>query len=117
MVETVNRHVSKKRIQWLDVMKCFGIFAIYLGHFGPESGYSHDFVFTHHVTLFFFVSGCTEALSRNNKQIRIYLAQKVKNILVPYFLFALLSIIVYELSENAPAVSGVVQYAKEFGID
>lgn len=103
MVETVNKHISKTRIQWLDVMKCFGIFAIYLGHFGPESGYSHDFVFTHHVTLFFFVSGCTEALSRNNKQIRIYLSQKVKNILVPYFLFALLSIIVYELSENAPA--------------
>ena len=54
-------------------MKCFGIFAIYLGHFGPDGGYSYDFVFTHHVALFFFVSGCTEALSASDRKIVPYI--------------------------------------------
>lgn len=29
---------GKKRIQWVDVAKFLGIFAIYLGHFGKSGG-------------------------------------------------------------------------------
>lgn len=100
---SANKSVQKTRIQWLDVMKCFGIFAIYLGHFGPSGGYSYDFVFTHHVALFFFVSGCTEAVSTFNRKIIPYLQRRIKTILVPYFFFGIVSIIVYTLTANASA--------------
>ena len=100
---SVNKPTRKTRVQWLDVMKCFGIFAIYLGHFGPSGGYSYDFVFTHHVALFFFVSGCTEAVSTSNRKIIPYLQRRVKTILIPYFFFGVLSIIVYTFTTNASA--------------
>lgn len=92
---------GKQRVRWLDVMKCLGIFAIYLGHLGPQVGYSYDFVFSHHVALFFFASGCSEALSTGNQNIRSYLKKRIHSILIPYFVFGIISIAVYELSCNA----------------
>lgn len=89
------------RIKWLDIMKCLGIFAIYLGHFGPSAGYSYDFVFSHHVALFFFAAGCTEAISRDSGNIISYVSKRIKAILLPYFVFALFSIVVYALTVNA----------------
>lgn len=94
---------QKRRVPWLDVMKCFGIFAIYLGHFGPSGGYSYDFVYTHHVALFFFVSGCTEALSASGKRIVPYIRRRVRSLLIPYFFFGTASVIVYTLTANAGA--------------
>ena len=76
---------AKKRIKWLDVMKCFGIFAIYLGHFGSDGRDSYAFVFTHHVALFFFVSGCAEALSTSDRRILPYIQKRIKTLLIPYF--------------------------------
>ena len=94
---------AKKRIKWLDVMKCFGIFAIYLGHFGSDGRDSYDFVFTHHVALFFFVSGCAEALSTSDRRILPYIQKRIKTLLIPYFFFGILSIVIYTLMENASA--------------
>lgn len=93
--------ITSGRIRWLDVMKCLGIFAIYLGHLGPSVGYSYDFVFSHHVALFFFASGCAEALSTENRNAAVYLKKRVRTILIPYFVFGIISIAVYELSCNA----------------
>ena len=103
MTAAMNTAASKKRIKWMDVMKCFGIFAIYLGHFGPDGGYSYDFVFTHHVALFFFVSGCTEALSASDRKIVPYIQKRIRTLLVPYFFFGVLSIVFYTLTANASA--------------
>lgn len=47
----------KQRLGWVDVVRCFGMFAIYLGHFGEQAGHAYTFVYTHHVALFFFISG------------------------------------------------------------
>jgi len=54
----------KERINYLDVAKFIGIFCIYLGHFGTYAGAAYPFVFTFHVPLFFFLSGCSETMSR-----------------------------------------------------
>ena len=48
----------KKRVEWIDIAKFLGIFAIYLGHFGDSAGHAFTFVFAFHVPLFFFLSGC-----------------------------------------------------------
>lgn len=93
--------MQTSRVQWLDVMKCLGIFAIYLGHFGQAAGYSYDFVFSHHVALFFFAAGCTEAISKSNQNLKAYIAKRTKTILVPYFVFAIFSIFIFALTGNA----------------
>lgn len=81
----------KDRIKWIDVMKFFGIFAIYLGHFGIQAGRAADFVFTHHVALFFLISGCVENLNTEDNIVK-YAVKKVKTILVPCFFFAYVTV-------------------------
>lgn len=93
-----------KRVNWIDVTKCFGIFAIYLGHFLTSAGKSYPFVFTHHVPLFFFISGCTENFNKE-KQIGTQILKKFKSIMLPFWLFSLLSIIIQIIMTDANITS------------
>ncbi len=83
----------KERIRWIDIAKFFGIFAIYLGHFGGLVGKSYYFVFSHHVPLFFFISGCMEIYNREDNLVK-YVIKKIKTIMIPFWVFAALSAIV-----------------------
>lgn len=83
----------KERIKWVDVAKFLGIFAIYLGHFGTTAGMTRDFVFIYHVPLFFFLSGCMSTLD-NEKNILKFVWKKLKSLMIPFWIFALLSIVV-----------------------
>lgn len=86
----------KERVEWVDTAKLFGMFAIYIGHFGTFAGRIYPFVFAYHVPLFFFLSGCMEYYA---KEIPFHtlVMKKAKRILFPYVLFCLLSIVVYTL--------------------
>lgn len=83
----------KERIRWIDIAKCFGIFAIYLGHLGSAVGRSFYFVFSHHVALFFFLAGCMEVFNKEENFVK-YLIKKIKNVMVPFWIFAGMSAIV-----------------------
>lgn len=87
------------RIKWVDVAKFIGIFSIYLGHL--DQGASRNFVFLFHVPLFFLISGCMENFNKEENFLK-YLLKKVKNILIPFFIFSILSIIINVLNSNAP---------------
>jgi len=89
----------KERVKWIDIAKFFGIFAIYLGHFGELAGRSYPFVFTHHVPLFFFISGCVENYNKEENIIK-YGWKKIKTIIIPFWVFAVLSAIVSTLDTN-----------------
>lgn len=82
----------EKRIKYLDVAKFIGIFCIYLGHFGNYAGLAYGFVFNFHVPLFFFLSGCTESLSSDCSWHK-YVLKNIKNILIPFYLFAIISVV------------------------
>ena len=86
----------KARVQWLDVLKLIGILEVFVGHYATLAGRSYLYVFTHHVALFFFAAGCAEALNTETHFIR-YLSKKVEGLLVPFYLFGLLSIFVVAL--------------------
>jgi fucose 4-O-acetylase-like acetyltransferase len=92
--------MDKRRVQWIDVAKFFGIFAIYLGHFSDAAGLSYQFVFTHHVALFFLISGCTETFNQET-HLGKYIIKKIKNVLLPFFFFSFLSIIIRIISTDA----------------
>ena len=79
----------KQRLGWVDVVRCFGIFAIYLGHFGNQAGRASPFVFTHHVALFFFISGCLAP--RTAMSFFEYLKKIIGDLLVPWLVFAVSS--------------------------
>lgn len=90
---------GQDRITWIDVVKFFGIFAIYLGHFANAAGKSYAFVFTYHVPLFFFVSGCMENFNVE-KNMGKYVCKKLKTIMIPFWMFSILSIIIRVILED-----------------
>lgn len=90
----------EKRIKWVDAARCFGMFAIYLGHFGDLAGRGCAFVYTHHVALFFLLSGCMESIS-HEADFLTYLKKIIKNILVPWLFFAVCAVFYSVLERNA----------------
>ena len=83
--------MTKQRVGWVDVARFLGIYAIYLGHFGQKAGPFYPFVFSYHVALFFFISGCMENYNKINK-FADYTKKKIKTILVPWLFFSVLSL-------------------------
>ena len=82
----------KTRVRWIDVVKCFGIFAIYLGHCTGDAGKAYEFVYTHHVALFFVLAGFTESLG-NESNYGQYIIKIFKGMIVPWLMFSGISII------------------------
>lgn len=88
----------EQRVKWLDVARAIGIFSIFVGHIpNAETGQlAFPFVWTYHVPLFFFISGCAETFSKEKNILR-YLFKKAKTILLPWLIFSLLSLGVHVL--------------------
>lgn len=79
-----------KRIAWIDILKLFGMISIYYWHLCEGTGRGYQFILLYHVPLFFFLSGCTESLSKDVGFLQ-YAGKKVKGILLPFYFFAILS--------------------------
>jgi len=94
-----------KRVKYLDVAKFIGIFCIYLGHFGDAAGYAYSFVFTFHVALFFFLSGCSEWLS-TERPWKQYFYKTFKGIMGPFYLFAITAVVFRCVLDNTYANVG-----------
>lgn len=92
--------LQKKREMWIDVAKFLGIFFIYVGHYGASAGQAYEFVFRFHVPLFFFLSGCTNNFSHENSFTR-FVYKRFKGIMVPFYCFAILSIIISGIIRNS----------------
>lgn len=84
--------MEKNRIKYLDIAKFIGIFCIYLGHFANAAGRAYHFVFTFHVPLFFFLSGCTETLMSDIPWHK-YIKKNIKSLLIPWLFFALAALL------------------------
>ncbi|MCI8496786.1 MAG: acyltransferase family protein [Clostridiales bacterium] len=79
-----------RRIGWIDTSKAFAIFLIVLGH-ALRDGAIHTYAFSFHVPLFLMLAGlvfCPEKYER----LRDFLKEKAKTILLPYLIFALISV-------------------------
>ena len=97
---TTDSNNKTKRIAWIDVAKFFGIYSIYVFHFGDASQNAYDFVYVYCVPIFFFLSGCTIHFEQE-LGFREFLRKKLKTILLPFAVFSLLDLIEDSLI-NAP---------------
>lgn len=91
---------SQERYKWVDTLKFFGIFAIYLGHCTENGGKLYPFVFIYHVPLFFFVAGFF-ANNDKDKSIVFYFKKKVIQLMIPYAVFSLISIVSFSIALNS----------------
>lgn len=90
---------ANKRIQWIDAAKFIGIYCIWLGHMCEHAGLAYPFVYVFHVPLFFFLSGCVESF--NHKDLSNSIKKKTLNILLPFVVGAIVSIVYYYFKLNS----------------
>lgn len=79
----------KSRMAWVDIARGIGILAVILGHGLNADSYRH-IIYAFHMPLFFFISG---VVFHHRKYPRFlpFVTRQVKTILLPYFIFALLT--------------------------
>jgi fucose 4-O-acetylase-like acetyltransferase len=92
--------IEKEHINWIDVLKFLGIFAIYLAHFGQDAGPFYLFGFAYRVPLFFFAAGCLESVSSNNSTYPRFVFQKFKILMVPFIFFVVVNLAITGLANN-----------------
>lgn len=90
-VKTVN-----KRIKSIDIAKAIGIILIVLGHISINDTVSH-FIYSFHVPVFFAISGY---LYKQYNKTFDFIKRKFKTILIPYFIFGLLSFLYWFVIER-----------------
>ena len=83
-----------ERARWADVLKFIGMVLIFWGHLLPVNNF-YAAVFTHHVPLFFFISGLFAGLEPKSYSFGKFVVKKVRSLVLPYFVFSLLTIIVF----------------------
>lgn len=83
-----------KRVAWVDFYRAIMIFMIVLGHAlsikGTSDGALIRYVYSFHVTAFFFISGYM--FKTGSKGFVSFLKRKFFALLIPYYVFSLLSI-------------------------
>lgn len=74
---------QKKRIDWIDTVKGFGIILMVYGHNYP---FLEGYIYTFHMPLFFFIAGLFHPSEMNIKTIK----RRTQQLIAPYFLWSML---------------------------
>lgn len=85
--------MTKTRIEYIDILKGFGIILVVLGHVTLNSDLYH-FIYAFHMPLFFIVSG----MFLHDRQ--GFIRKQAKNLLIPYLSFGLLTFVYWWLVES-----------------
>lgn len=86
------------RVAWVDIARAFGIIAVIYGH--TLTWDSHRYLlYAFHIPLFFFISGFVHHYKKS-QHFKNVLIKSIKNNLIPYFIFALLTFFVVLLSQG-----------------
>lgn len=83
-----------KRYSWLDILKGFGIIFVVLGHFCSIDSVYH-WTYSFHMPLFFLASGYLY----RKRSVMSTIKHKFLTLMVPYFLFGIITSIYYVLNE------------------
>jgi acyltransferase len=81
--------MERERIYWIDICRALGIIAVIYGH--ALTWNSHRYIlYAFHIPLFFFIAGLVHHYKKS-QHFPTVLKKSIKNNLVPYFIFALLT--------------------------
>lgn len=94
---------SSERISWIDVARGIGILSVLYAH-GLDGNSIRYFFYAFHIPLFFFLSGIVFH-HRNHENVMVTIKKALKGILIPYFMFALLSYSVWLLFADPSRLS------------
>ena len=83
----------QKRIEWADALRGALILMIVYGHTASNGDLLKHYVYSFHVAAFFFLSGYL--FSDGKKGFKAFLKKKFLSLMVPYYIFASISILVF----------------------
>lgn len=89
--------VHKQRIEGIDLCKALGICLVVLGHFLETDSLLKICIYSFHVPLFFVLSGYTQ---NENSDFSEFLIRKIKTLLIPYFIYFILSLPYYLITKT-----------------
>lgn len=93
MKKRIKAVCKKKYIEYLDIAKGIGILLVILGHCVNKNTPIHNWIFSFHMPLFFFISGYCFRIDKYNS-LKNVIVDKARRLLVPYILFSLLGLII-----------------------
>jgi len=99
-----NTKVDPQRIEWLDVLKAYTIFLVFVGH-KTDNVLLEQIIYSFHVPLFFWISGFAFNRSKYNNFFN-FLNKKIRTLLVPYFVFGLFSFIFWFVIVRSLSIRG-----------
>lgn len=102
------------RIEWIDTAKGIGIILVVLGHTSITNS-AEAWIFSFHMPLFFFISGFLFRAS-NNLNLKKFATKKARSLLIPYFIFALITYLFWVLTINNLSESPKEWYIPLIGI-
>lgn len=93
---------QKKRQDWIDIVKFWGMIAIVWGH-TLDSGDVHRYLYSFHIPLFFFVIGLF--FTSPKLSFWRFTIKKAKSLLIPYFSFAIISVLIFFVLGNLASIT------------
>jgi len=79
------------RKRYIDILKGIGVLLVIIGHLVDYNSPLKIWIYSFHMPLFFFISGFL--YKKNNKNLKLFIKKKFKSLLIPYFIFNIISLI------------------------
>lgn len=104
---------NKNRIDWIDMAKGYGMLAVIIAHI-VYSGPLHEWIYTFHMPLFFFLSGYVFS---NKDKFDLFIKKKAKSLLIPYFTLGIPMVafkVLYSLYQKTFTIDSTIELVKNF---
>lgn len=79
---TMLQSPARKRIDWIDMAKGYGMILVIIGHIVVSHGTVYTLISSFHMPLFFILSGY---LFSNKRSFKEFFIKRIKSLVVPYF--------------------------------
>ncbi len=87
--------MNAQRVEWIDGLKGFGIFLVFLGHTTLIGKTVDHYIFSFHMPLFFFISGMFCKVNDMSGSFRKFFLSRINKRIVPYISFGLLTYFIW----------------------
>lgn len=85
---------DRQRLDYIDVCKAVGILLVVLGHTYTIPNILYIIIYSFHMPLFFIIAGFVYNRANNKMAFHSYLIKKMKQYLLPYFVFSFINLII-----------------------
>lgn len=86
-----------QRLEWVDILKSFGIFLVFLGHLLHPNTQIGMYIYSFHMPLFFFISGMFFKYSDVADGFHHFFIKKLRVRMIPYMTFGILTYLIWML--------------------